>query len=184
MPVQGVPGPWVEARGSRWEGIHACLPDDLPYWLDAELWRTELAGTIEEVPLQLVAQRGRLVGRVDRWDADMATRFAEDCAMRLRDRAVTHLQAGGLAEAAVALSRAVDSAALVQVTSSLAAGVPGIGSILVAFVGDAAGAALAGSAAGASYVAARALDRTGGGPAAFAAERTVQARWLERKLAL
>jgi hypothetical protein len=68
--------------------------------------------------------------------------------------------------------------------TGLAAGLSGTASALVGFVGDAAGAALAVSAAGASYVAARALERTGGGPAAFAAERAVQAHWLERTLGL
>ena len=35
-----VDGPLEECRN----GVHACRADDLPYWLDDELWEVELDG--------------------------------------------------------------------------------------------------------------------------------------------
>ena len=69
-----VPGPtgagaWVEAPDGRTDhGIHACRAQDLAFWLDAELWRAELADPIVEGQRQVVAGRGRLLERVSPWD--------------------------------------------------------------------------------------------------------------------
>jgi hypothetical protein len=75
----GSPGPWVEAKPNVCaSGIHACRAADLPYWLGAELWEIELDGAVGEAR-KLVAPRGRLLSRVDGWDASTARAFGESC---------------------------------------------------------------------------------------------------------
>ena len=75
----GSPGPWVEAEPHVCaSGIHACRAADLPYWLGAELWEIELDGAVDEMR-KLVARRGRLLRRVDGWDAAAARAFGESC---------------------------------------------------------------------------------------------------------
>lgn len=64
--------------------MHACTAEDLPYWLNAELWEVELDGAVRG-ERKLSAQRGRLVRRVDAWDGAAARAFAESCAERLRE---------------------------------------------------------------------------------------------------
>ena len=83
-------GEWVEARGSREpcrEGVHALEQDALAEWLDDELWRVELDGDLERIDGVLVADRGRLVSRVEGWDERAAAGFAEACVRRLEARA-------------------------------------------------------------------------------------------------
>ena len=66
--------------------MHACTAQDLPYWLNAELWEVELDGAVRG-ERKFSAQRGRLVRRVDAWDASAARAFAETCAERMRETA-------------------------------------------------------------------------------------------------
>ena len=81
------PGAWVEAAPSTCAtGIHACAAVDLPYWIDAELWEIELGGAIERAATKLVAERGRLVRRIDGWD-EHAGAFAAACRERVELRA-------------------------------------------------------------------------------------------------
>ena len=63
------PGAWVEApiQACR-SGIHACRVEHLPLWLGRELYEIELAGAIVAERTKVVAERGRLVRRVDAWD--------------------------------------------------------------------------------------------------------------------
>jgi hypothetical protein len=70
--------------------VHACRARDLPYWLRAELWEIELAGEVVEGERKLVAERGRLVRRLERWNAEAATALAHDCAKRTRALATRH----------------------------------------------------------------------------------------------
>ena len=69
-PFSGVAWPaegeWLEATGG--DGacsprVHACRVEDLPEWLDHELWRVELDGDVRVDCGKLVADRGRLVER-------------------------------------------------------------------------------------------------------------------------
>jgi hypothetical protein len=152
-PAGGAPGPWVDARPA--EGIHACGRSDLPYWIDEELWVAELSGDARDGPHQLVASRGRLLGRVEAWP-DVARAFAGDCAARLRARVDAVLAASGVPAAAAALLRG--------------------------YVADGEAAARAGNAAVAAYVAARASAVVAGSAAGFVAERRRQAAWLDRQL--
>jgi len=80
------PGEWVEAGSPVLcdRGVHACRPGDLPFWLNDELWEVELGGEVAEGERKLVAERGRLVERVDGWDADAAQKLGDASAARAR----------------------------------------------------------------------------------------------------
>jgi len=93
------PGRWVEVPAvvPCRQGIHACRPADLPYWLLDELWQVELAGAVVTTPTKLVAQRARLLTRVDAWNEDTAREFGWACVARTAEHAVTELEAAGLA---------------------------------------------------------------------------------------
>ena len=90
-------GEWLQAAGGGRaceRRVHACRVEDLPEWMDSELWRVELDGDVRVDCGKLVADRGRLVERVAAWDAELMARFAEACALRARDAALTVLAAG------------------------------------------------------------------------------------------
>jgi hypothetical protein len=86
--VRWAVGEWVEggpgAPAACRQGVHACRREDLPFWLSRELWEVELAGEIAETEYKLVAERGRLVRRIDRWNRRTFRRFAESCAAQVR----------------------------------------------------------------------------------------------------
>ena len=64
------PGQWVAASPSPCaSGVHACLRGQLPLWLHDELWEIELGGAVTTLERKVVAARGRLVRRVEGWDA-------------------------------------------------------------------------------------------------------------------
>jgi hypothetical protein len=76
---------WVDA-GAPLElcrsGIHACRVEALPRWIDDELWRVELDEVREDYEGVVVARRGRLVERVEAWDASTSRELARSCARR------------------------------------------------------------------------------------------------------
>ena len=82
-------GDWVEGDGAIlcMRGIHACRTRDLPYWLTQELWEIELDGQVQQERRKLVADRGRLIQRIEAWNGASAVSFAEDCASRAKERA-------------------------------------------------------------------------------------------------
>jgi hypothetical protein len=82
--------------------VHACRVEDLPDWMDAELWHVELGGEVTVECGKLVADRGRLLERVEVWDAALMAAFARACAFRARDAALTVLGAASPAGAALA----------------------------------------------------------------------------------
>jgi hypothetical protein len=97
------PGEWVEASAGLdpcREGVHVVTPDGLPEWLDDELWRVEVAGETTSVGPVLVAERGRLVSRVDAWDEAAAAEFADACVARLAERAEEDARLEGYAQSA------------------------------------------------------------------------------------
>src|SRR5712692_11040830 len=61
-PSGTTPGAWVAASREVW--IHGCRPADLPYWIDAELWRVELSDPARPVRHEVQAERARLQGRI------------------------------------------------------------------------------------------------------------------------
>lgn len=116
------PGEWLHA-GGRTEpcrsGIHACRAEQLPEWLDDELYAIELAGRVVEHETALVASRGRLVGRLEGWTPAAAQEFARACTWRARDRAAALLRRSG--EDARGLLAAPSLAALARAAAAGAA---------------------------------------------------------------
>ena len=94
------PGVWLESEAVEAcrAGIHACRLGDLPFWLGlGDLWETELGGQIEEHERKLVASRGRLVRRVQEWNAANADAFRESCAAEALRRARRNPELDGIA---------------------------------------------------------------------------------------
>ena len=120
------PGEWLHAGagggGRACEAqVHACRAEDLPDWMDAELWRVELDGDVRVDCGKLVAERGRLVERVATWDAEFMAAFAEACTLRARDAALRVLAPEGAGAAArAALADAVDAERIAAVAADAA----------------------------------------------------------------
>lgn len=86
---------WVEADGPLnlcANGPHACRAVNLPGWIDDELWLIELDGDQETHDDIVVAQRARLVRRVDAWDEQAMREFTEGTIWQLRDLIVLGLE--------------------------------------------------------------------------------------------
>jgi hypothetical protein len=81
-------GRWVDAQKADpcRTGVHACRVRDLPLWLDDELWEIELDGEVVVGERKIVATRGRLTQRIDRWTPEVAREFGRFCARRTRER--------------------------------------------------------------------------------------------------
>ncbi|HEX2086070.1 MAG TPA: hypothetical protein VHF89_10340 [Solirubrobacteraceae bacterium] len=80
-------GAWVAAGGGTSlcrRGVHACRVEDLPRWIERELWAVELRGDVVATRWKLVAPAGRLVRRIEAWDDDAAAAFAGACIDRVR----------------------------------------------------------------------------------------------------
>ena len=100
LPAGG-PGAWVDAPVEACRsGVHACRLHDLPLWLGRELYEIELDGAVVEERTKVVAERGRLLRRIDGWDDDTRAAFAGACADRARG------YADGLPEGAIAIEPA------------------------------------------------------------------------------
>jgi hypothetical protein len=206
LPWDDMPGSWVTA-GLPLEpclnGIHVCREDDLPYWIDDELWIIELRGEVAEQDRMIVAEEGRLVTKVDGWNRETATSFAEMCAQRARGAAVEALRSAGRNDEAVALESAADLTSIVEAAQTIARSGVSAESTSVSFAADAAalargarpeatpqdtasvGAPSAGAiAANLAYVVAHIVGCTGGPPgsaeyeAAVQGERAWQRMWL------
>ena len=101
---------WVEVDGHLdvcTNGVHACTSDELPTWIDDELWAIELDDVVD-VDDVLVARRGRLQRRIEAWDDTTARVFAESCICRLRDQVVSALQLDHRDATALAQEEALD----------------------------------------------------------------------------
>lgn len=110
-PAGTEPAAWVSATTQLENcrhGVHACAPEHLLDWIDDELWEIELAGEIVVGDVMVVAERGRLVRRVTRWDGVAAQEFADACAWRTRDHALSSLRRVGLTDEAARLVGAVE----------------------------------------------------------------------------
>jgi hypothetical protein len=186
-------GTWVDT-GSELEqcraGVHACRLEQLAYWLAEELWEIELDG-VQEEDLQVIASRGRLLGRVTTWDDEARSDFAAECVRRAASYAAAELREVGLVDAADTLAGAHeldDLTARAQEASEAAAEVVGAGSgaDLAGYVADAAAYAAAGDTVGTAFVAAHAafVHQPLGVDDPFRAERAEQATFLARRLGL
>jgi hypothetical protein len=80
------PGRWVETDGVSVceHGVHACRVDDLPFWVNDELWEIELGGDLVQSGFKVVAPRGRLVRRVEAWTSGAAQALGDSSAARAR----------------------------------------------------------------------------------------------------
>ena len=82
----GGPGAWVDANVAPCRaGIHACTAVDLPYWAAGALYEIELDGPVNELPLKLVAPRGRLLRRIDAWDLSTREAYGQMCFERAHE---------------------------------------------------------------------------------------------------
>jgi hypothetical protein len=160
-------------RDDAW--VHACRRGDLPYWLDDELWRVELAEPVREARYQVASPQARLVSMVAGWDPALGREYARACALRARDLALPHLTP--------VLQEALDGLDDLQAIADAvqAAGSP---AIAAEYVSDAAHNALHVGPATTSYIACMLASTVGPGLAAFEAERGWQARWLAERLGL
>lgn len=71
LPTDAAPGAWLSAALPLVpcvHGLHALRSHQLPFWLDQQLWELELDGQVIECTSMLVAERGRLLRRVERWN--------------------------------------------------------------------------------------------------------------------
>lgn len=157
-PQGSAPGAWLEATGplkACTQGIHACRDTDLPFWLDDELWCIELDGELVHGKTMVVAQRGRLIERVVRWEDALRSQLGQLCCERTT------------AVAAQARAEARPDAALAQ-----------------RFADDVVVLAGLGQLATAAYISAVAARFTSDSSAeqAYAAERAAQSRWLAERL--
>lgn len=110
-PAGTKPGAWVAAVEQLEDcrhGVHACMGGQLLDWLDDELWEIELDGEIVAGDAMVVAERGRLVRQVAQWDGPTAQEFADACAWRARDYALSSLRRVGLTDEAEQLVGAVE----------------------------------------------------------------------------
>jgi len=84
----GGPGAWVDAEIDPCRsGVHACRIADMPYWVSPALYEIELDGTIVDQSLKLVAERGRLVRRVDEWSDQVRDEYSRACIARAAELA-------------------------------------------------------------------------------------------------
>jgi hypothetical protein len=191
-PAPGAPAPEVRCRGPLEPGRHgvsACRVDDLPYWIHDTLWAIDLAGDAVEAEVLVAASSGRLVERVEAWDAAACRRFGHDCVQRLRTQVADAVGRDGHDQVAAALTEA----GAAELPALVPDGQPHLRRLLE-YVGDAAEYALAaddGDAAPAPRVAAVAYITAHAarfaathlsgwrGPAdAYLGERLAQAGWF------
>ena len=185
-------GEWLQATGGGRaceRRVHACRVEDLPEWMDHELWRVELDGDVLVDCGKLVADRGRLVERVAAWDAGLMARFAEACALRARDAALTVLAAGPARETLAACDSAELLAAAVAALDGLDAGA----TRAAGYAGDAARHVLGARAEPATspthaavngFIAAHAAAFAEDDLAAVERERAWQAAWIAQHAGL
>lgn len=190
-PLAGAPGPWLDPGGSS-PPVRACTVEQLPWWLDQELWAVELAGAIEDSGRALHAERGRLLERIDAWNAQTADELRWACTSRVRALAVAALRRDGREREGALLEQANGPEAIASVAKAAADG-SGEASRLAGFTADAIGfaedAADPVRAAGvvayvAAHVVAGADESAPGYREAFAEERRTQAEWLRDRLRL
>lgn len=157
LPAGDSPGAWVHAErplGLCRSGIHACTGDQLPQWLGVEIWEVELEGEVLREEAAIVAERARLIRKIDTWDERAHVRFAQACLAHARE-IVAAYPAGGEFVAKVEHCVSWGGAAPAGYFTALLAG-----------------ESAAGRRSGPDF------------DVAFARERAVQADWLRRELQL
>jgi hypothetical protein len=181
-------GGWVSGRLDGPDAVRAYEIDDLPYWIDDELWVVEADGEVRREARLARASRGRLVSRSAGWNAEAAQDCALACALRARDVAVDVIGRDGH-EAAADLLAGAEPPRLEEVARGLDGELSGLAAEMAAYVADALFYARdaptpGGAAAVSAYITARAVGRARPPDEyhlAFAAERAWQAGWIRRR---
>lgn len=118
-------------------GVHALREEQLLDWIDDELWEVELGGAVADRNAMLVAERGRLVRRVEGWDENAARSFADACAKRSGAIAAEALRHAGLTDNAVRFEQAADLRAMQEAAIAALAATAGADlTDVVAFAAD------------------------------------------------
>jgi hypothetical protein len=185
-------GPWVDTDTAPSEALRGCRVGDLPYWLDDELWNIELDGALVERGHVVLAERARLLGRIDTWTDQLAWEFAGACAWRVAERAATALREEGHVEAAAPLEEASDLEELQRAASAAADDSRPAGMLAgyasdVCFYARDAGVAARGACVAAkmtAYALAGDVNDALGHDERLAKERAWQAAWLAGQLGL
>ena len=90
QPTNGSPGEWVHAGADApRDAVRAVRVDQLPWWLDDELWEVELGGERSADGRAITAERARLVRRVQAWNGDVAGELVQACEQRVRGARLT-----------------------------------------------------------------------------------------------
>jgi hypothetical protein len=88
-PADGEPGEWVRAGEDAPPDVVRAVPlEQLPWWLDDELWEVELDGVTGENGRAVAARRARLVRRIDAWNDVVAAELVLACEERVRAAAL------------------------------------------------------------------------------------------------
>ena len=186
-------GEWVAAAGppaTCRSGIHACRPEHLAYWIMDELWEIDLDGAVDETPLKVVAERGRLLTPVAAWDESARRDFMEESVRRVARYAALELREVGLTAEAALFEEAVPVAELGDrangVSDAAAAAGKSDAADLAGYVADAVEYASQGHTVSPAFIAAHAADLHApvGIDDPFAAERASQGLWLAQRLEL
>ena len=80
---QWAEGKWLDVEGELEmceTGIHVCRPQDLVYWIDAELWEMETRGEVLQGGDKLCVRSARPLHRIETWHEKSARLFTADCA--------------------------------------------------------------------------------------------------------
>jgi hypothetical protein len=186
-PSAAAPARWVEAPDRQEDhGIHACRARDLAFWLDAELWRAELADPVSDGQRQVISPRARLLERIAAWDEAAARGFAEACLWRARDFCAAAFRGESAVDA-----RPLDGATTVLELRSAARAVcaarpsGALAPALCGYLAEAVDFLEAGDPACSAYISARsAVVAERGDEDAFGAEREQQGLLLARRLRL
>ena len=89
QPADGEPGGWVRAGADAPRQVVRGVPvEQLPWWLDDELWEVELEGPLVMDGRALTGDRARLLRRVDAWTPEAAHEFVSACERRVREAAL------------------------------------------------------------------------------------------------
>jgi hypothetical protein len=90
QPANGNPGAWVHAGTDAPRAVVRAVPvEQLPWWLDDELWEVEIGGALAEDGRAIAAERARLVRRIEAWTAEVANDLISACEQRVRDAELT-----------------------------------------------------------------------------------------------
>ncbi len=181
----GAPAAWVTGRVDGADAVRAYRPAELAYWIDDDLWVVEIDGQTQVGQRMIRAGRGRLVSRVEGWDAGAAVALADASADRAREVAVSVLRREGHDAQAAALAAVNEPADLERAARAVAGEVPRPASDIAAYLADtllyARESPTPGAAAAvASYISARAAGcaRPDDYARTFAGERAWQSAWI------